>query len=103
MSDDDFFNKFGLTVEASEVEIGKIYPLYGMITQILNPSMENFTIEINSGLVLKCSINDEDSVEKIKERAFEPAIFVTQITSVNPVAGDCTTIIFGKRQHSQLT
>lgn len=103
MSDNDFFTKFGLTVEASEVELGRVYPLYGTITQILDSRIETFTIEINGGLVLKCSIGDQDSVEKIKERAFEPAIFVTEITGLAPVSGDCTTIIFGKRQQSHLT
>jgi hypothetical protein len=74
-----------------------------MITDIRDHRLESFTIEINGGVVLKCSIEDDEAMEKIKERAFEPAIFLTQITGLEPVAGDCTTIIFGKRKPSGLT
>lgn len=103
MSKNDFFQKYGLTVEAADVEIGKFYPLYGAITQILDPRLESFTIEINGGLVLRCSIQDQDAIETIKQRAFEPAIFLAEITNTEPVEGDCSTIIFGKRQSAQET
>jgi hypothetical protein len=103
MSKDDFFKKYGLTVQPGEVQIGRVYPLYGAITEILDERLETFTIEINHGLILRCSIQDQDSIEKIKKRAFEPAIFVTEITSVEPVEGECTTIVFGKSLTSGIT
>lgn len=103
MSENDLFDKFGLTVEAAEVEVGKMYPLYGYITQILNPDPQTFTIEINGGIILRCWIQDEESAEKLKERAFEPAIFVTTVTGLDPVKGDCTTIVFGKKQDTTVT
>jgi hypothetical protein len=103
MSKNDFFEKYGLTIQAEDVKVGSSYPLYGAITQILDQRLDTFTIEINGGLVLRCSIQDQESIDKIMERAFEPAIFVAEITSVDPVEGDCTTIIFGKRQSSEMT
>lgn len=103
MSKNDFFQKYNLTVEKGDVEIGRTYPLYGLITDILDDSLDNFTIQISGGVCLRCSLKDEAAIQTIKERAFEPGIFVAEITSVEPVEGNCSTIVFGKRQHGEAT
>jgi hypothetical protein len=103
MSGNDFFDKYNLTVEVGDVEVGRVYPLYGMITKILDDSFDNFTIEIGGGISLRCALKDQDSIELIKERAFEPGIFVTEITNIEPVEGHCTTIVFGKKQHKEIS
>lgn len=97
-NDDNFFEKFGCEVKEAAVEIGQTYPIYGMITKIIDENLDNFTIEVNSYIQLKCQLNNAESVEKIKERSFEAGIFVTTVTDVNPIKGDCTTIVFGKKQ-----
>lgn len=102
MSKNELFDKFGLQVQEGQVEVGRIYPLYGMITKIIDETFENFTIEINHGIVLNCFIKEKDSVDKIKERAFEPGIFITEITGLEPVSGKCNTIVFGRKQNIEL-
>lgn len=97
-NDDNFFEKFGCEVKEAEVEVGQSYPIYGMITKIIDDTLDNFTIEVNSYIQLKCQLNNVESIEKIKERSFEAGIFVTTVTSLGPIRGDCTTIIFGKKQ-----
>lgn len=102
MAEDTFFDKFGLQVGEGDVEIGKTYPLYGAITKILDESFENFTIQINHGIVLRCAVDKQEFISKIKERAFEPGIFVTTITDLKPVTGDCATIVFGRKRQEEL-
>lgn len=102
MSQDDLLQKYNLKLEPSQVEIGKTYPLYGMITNIINETFEDFTIEVNYQIILKCFVKDANSVNIIKERAFEPGIFVTEITSTEPVSGNCGTIVFGKKHHNEM-
>lgn len=98
MSDNDFFRKHNLTVQTGDVEIGHVYPLYGMVTKIIDETFENFTIQLNWDTTLRCTLKDPGSVETIKSRAFEPGIFVSEITSVKPLSGNCTTIVFGRKQ-----
>lgn len=98
MSNDNLLNRLGMTLAYGEVEVGKTYPLYGMVTKIIDEKMDDFTIQVNHKIVLKCSIQDENFVNQIKERAFEPGIFIATITQTEPVSGDCSTIVFGRKK-----
>jgi hypothetical protein len=102
MTDDDFLGKYNITVEPGEVEVGKTYPLYGIVTNIIDDTFENYTIEINHSITLRCFLKSEESSDIIKERAFEPGIFITKITNSNPVEGECETIVFGKKSKDHL-
>lgn len=97
---DTFFNKFSLKVENSDVEVGKTYPIYGMITKIINEVPGEVEVELNYSLIAKLNLNSADKVEAIKRHAFEPGIFVSTIvkkeSEVTEV--DCHTVIFGKRK-----
>lgn len=98
--DDNFLDKFGFEIKQADVEVGKTYPLYGAITKIIDESQENFTIEINNQIELKCTISTDfpKYLEMVKRRAFEPAVFVAEITSKDPLQGHCSTIVFGRTQ-----
>lgn len=103
MSDDnnesDFFEKHGLEVQSGEVEVGQTYPIYGMITKIINDTPGSVIVELNFNIQASLSITEQDKVELIKARAFEPGIFVSTVVSKEPfVSVDCTTVIFGKKQ-----
>ena len=94
----DFFEKFGLEVSAGEVEVGQTYPIYGMITKLLNDAPGEIIVEINFSIQAKMSIPDQSKVELLKQRAFEPGIFVSTIVSKDPkVVVDCSTVVFGKK------
>jgi hypothetical protein len=45
------------------------------------------------------AIPEQEKIELLKERAFEPGIFVSTVTSKeNGIAVDCSTVVFGRRQ-----
>jgi len=102
MSEDNLFEKFGLSVEHGKPEVGGVYPLYGMITKFLSEEVGNVVVELNFNIELKLNIDSADKVEIIKSRAFEPGIFVTEIIQIEGgIKGDCTTVVFGRKQNLQ--
>lgn len=97
--DPNFFEKFGYEVKFGEVEIGTTYPLYGMITKVLDDTPGHVVVEINFSIKANMSIPDQEKIELLKERAFEPGIFVSTVTCKDPkIEVDCSTVVFGKRQ-----
>ncbi|MFM1847124.1 MAG: hypothetical protein RL417_598 [Pseudomonadota bacterium] len=95
----NFFEKFGLEVATGEVEVGQTYPIYGMITKMIDDTPGQVTVEINFSIRASMTIPDKDKVEILKQRAFEPGIFVSTVTSKdNGIAVDCSTVVFGRRQ-----
>ena len=97
--DPNFFEKFGYEVKFGEVEIGTTYPLYGMITKILDDTPGHVVVEINFAIKANMTIPDSEKIELLKERAFEPGIFVSTVVQKEPkIEVDCSTVVFGKRQ-----
>lgn len=96
---ENFFEKFGLEVTSGEVEIGQTYPIYGMITKIINETPGDVQVEINFSIIANMAIPDQAKIELLKERAFEPGIFVSTIKSKEEgIRVDCSTVVFGRRQ-----
>ena len=96
----NFFEKFGLEVTSGEVEIGQTYPIYGMITKILDDTPGNVVVEINFSITANMAIPDSTKVEVLKERAFEPGIFVSTVRSKGEgIEVDCSTVVFGRKQN----
>lgn len=99
-STQNFFEKFGLEVSNGEVQVGQTYPIYGMITKMIDDTPGNVVVEINFSIQAKMSIPDESKVNLLKERAFEPGIFVSTVVGKEPsITVDCSTVVFGKRQN----
>lgn len=97
--DPNFLEKFGLEVSTGEVEVGGTYPIYGMITKIIDDSPGHVTVEINFSINAKMAIPDQEKIDLIKERAFEPGIFVSTIKSkTDGIFVDCSTVVFGRKQ-----
>ena len=95
----NFFEKFGLEVASGEVEIGQTYPIYGMITKVIDDSPGNVIVELNFSIRASMAIPDNDKIEILKQRAFEPGIFVSTVTSkTEGIHVDCSTVVFGRRQ-----
>jgi len=112
-NEDDLFTKFGLEVSSAPVEVGQVYPLYGMITNILEPD-ESKPVQcvINFNILVTMYQITADKLETLRIRAFEPGIFVTKIIKVNEPAdsqedspiqyvyeGECSTVVFGRSQN----
>jgi hypothetical protein len=97
--DPNFFEKFGYEVKFGEVEVGTTYPLYGMITKILDDTPGHVVVEINFAITANMTIPDMDKIELLKQRAFEPGIFVSTVVHKDPkIEVDCSTVVFGKKQ-----
>lgn len=97
--EEDLFGKLGLHVAAGEVEIGKTYPIFGMITKLISDEPGNVICEINNSIRAKMNVNDAEKVNVLKERAFESGIFVSTVVAKSPsVEVDCQVVIFGKKQ-----
>lgn len=99
-SEKNFFEKFGLEVQSGEVEVGQTYPIYGMITEIVDETPGKVVVVLNYSIEAQMTIPEEKKVELLKERAFEPGIFISKVTEKgeNGVKVDCQTVVFGKRQ-----
>lgn len=98
----NFFDKFGLEVTSGEVEIGKTYPIYGMITKVLSDTPGEVVVELNFSIRANMAIPDTTKIELLKERAFEPGIFVSTVKSKEAgVCVDCSTVVFGRKQNFQ--
>jgi hypothetical protein len=98
----NFFEKFGLEVTSGEVEVGQSYPIYGMITKLIDETPGQVIVELNFTIRACMAIPDRDKIELLKERAFEPGIFVSTVTSKdNGISVDCSTVVFGRRQQFQ--
>lgn len=97
--DVNFFEKFGLEVTSGDVEIGQTYPIYGMITKLIDDTPGNVIVEINFSIRANMAIPDQEKVELLKQRAFEPGIFVSTVKSKDSgIHVDCSTVVFGRRQ-----
>ena len=99
-NESNFFEKFGLEVSSGEVEVGQTKPIYGMITKVLDETPGSVVVELNFSIKANMTIPDEDKIELLKERAFEPGIFVSTIKSKEDgIKVDCSTVVFGRKQH----
>ena len=95
----NFFEKFGLEVTSGEVEIGSTYPIYGMITKFLDEAPGKVIVELNFNIKASMSIPEPEKINLLKERAFEPGIFVSTVTSKEDgIQVECSTVVFGKKQ-----
>ena len=98
-TEEDLFDKLGLEVAHGDVEVGQTYPIFGMITKIIDDTPGNVIAEINHSITANMNVTDPERVEILKERAFESGIFVSTVIAKEPnIEVDCQVVIFGRRQ-----
>ncbi len=92
-----------LEIQNQEVEVGSTYPIYGMITKFLNQSEDELEVEINFSIKAKMIVPDEDNIEILKKRSFEPGVFISEVTSKeNGIHVKCNTVVFGKQKSTEI-
>ena len=70
-----------------------------MITKLLDETPGKVVVEINFSIRANMAIPEAEKINLLKERAFEPGIFVSTVTSKeNGISVDCNTVVFGRRQ-----
>ena len=85
-------------VKFDEVVEGETYPLYGMITKIIDETPKKVKVEINHSIHAVMHIPEPDKIRLLKERAFEPGIFVAKVITKEPtIIVEVSTVVFGKR------
>lgn len=97
-------NQLPISISQTETpELGKKYPLYGMITKFISDEVGNVVVEVNSNITCNMVINSQEQVNTLKKRCFEPAIFVSVVTNIEPtLIIDCETVIFGRQQNKEI-
>jgi hypothetical protein len=83
-------------------EIGRTYPVYGMITEII--SEKPLVIRVNNQLEGTCLVEDQDKIDLVKSRSMEPGIFITTFEGQKEDGmyfGTVKTIVFGRKQHTE--
>lgn len=104
---ENFFDKFGLEIASGDVEVGSTYPIYGMITKIICDEPGAVVVEVNFNILAHMAVPDREKIETLRQRAFEPGIFVSTITSKEAgndgkqIEVDCNTVVFGRKQLTQ--
>jgi len=105
----DFFEANGLKIDFSnDIKIGETYPIYGIITDIVSETPK-FVVKINYNITAEILLqgNDTEKIKIIKDRSFEPGIFITTIEQIVDneneynIIGTVKTAIFGKKQHKE--
>jgi hypothetical protein len=98
-SQDELFSELGLAISEGKVEIGKVYPIFGMITQINECDGEDIKVEINHQIKANLKIRSAERLEVLRQKAFESGIFVAKIISLEPgIEVECQAVIFGRSQ-----
>jgi len=109
-----FLEKNELEIAYSEVEIGKTYPLFGMITDILETKLGfNSPVKcvINFNILVEMQGITEEKLLTLYDRSLETGIFITTIEKCNKDAdnksiyqyeGICRTVVFGRKQEAEI-
>jgi len=105
VSKENLYESEDVVISHSQVEVGQTYPVYGMITAILDETLlENdkhgtLLVELNKSIKVHLKINSESHLAAIKDRIFETGIFVGEVKETSPcVEINCKTVIFGKKR-----
>ena len=92
-------DELGVKITKGNVEVGNVYPIFGMITNIEEGESGEVIAEINYNIKANMLISDASKVEVLRTRAFETGIFVSKVISKEPcVVVECQAVVFGKSQ-----
>lgn len=98
-NNEDLFSELGLAISEGKIEIGKVYPIFGMITEILDCSGTDVIVQINHQINARLKIKSAQRLEVLKQKAFESGIFVAKILELEPqIKVECQAVIFGRTQ-----
>ena len=101
----DFLNSNSLEVTSGEVEVGKTYPMYGMITEFIQEGPGEVIVQLNFSITAHLFVPTIEHFATLKERAFEPGIFISTVKEMaddGKIVVDCQTVVFGKKQGGEM-
>lgn len=98
----NLFDELGLDVAYADVTLGVTYPIYGAITKFLDTTPGSIVVLINDHIEATMNVVDEQKIELLKNRCFDPGIFVCTFTQTLPeLKADCSTVVFGKNNNME--
>jgi hypothetical protein len=92
-------------VKLSDIKVGCTYPFYGAVTEIARIGSNEVRLCVGKQIRLTAFIPDANNYETVKQRAFDPGIFIATVTTLGPdgtVFADCQTMVFGRRQNTEI-
>jgi hypothetical protein len=101
----NFFEQYGLELQKKKnLSIGETYPIYGMITEVLEETPAGVEVVINFNLKACLLVDCPEKRGIILDRAFEPGIFVSTVTGIDgkAISVDCKTVVFGRKATAEL-
>jgi len=107
MSKEDFFDKHGLELKTAIPELNVWYPLFGMITDVIEEKEDSLIVEMNFNIKMTIYTDNSEHKNIIKEKSLESGIFYAKFISYDkteekhPYEAECKTVIFGKPQLSE--
>lgn len=76
-------------------KIGNTYTIQGMITGVSYNELGAIEIEINKHILARLWDSSQNNVEYLKAKAFEPGVFLSTVTALNPrIELDCQAVFF---------
>jgi len=78
-------------------DVGQVVPLFGYITSILSESDSHISVQINHYITAHIASTPERSA-LLRSRALEPAVFIGQIVSTEPLTIQCSAVVFGNKK-----
>lgn len=95
----DILKEHGIHASQLVPEIGKVFTIYGMITNIWTDDKQNARLEINNSVILTLNLRGEaidKTLETIKSRLFQSGMFRIKVTNLEPLSANCNQIVLGK-------
>lgn len=97
----NLFDDLGLSLEFGDVEVGQVYPIFGVITKFISTEPGNIIVTINDNIEALMNVEDPEKIETLKNRCFDSGIFVCYVKEVGtPIKVECSTVIFGKNNNT---
>jgi|YNPMSStandDraft_1061717.scaffolds.fasta_scaffold04084_4 hypothetical protein len=90
-----------LKVKSVNPEVGKVYPICGVLSDLEIISQTEVVAKINDNIFAKLIINDPEHLKTLLSRILDTGIFFVEVQEISDegvLSGFCSTIIFGKRQ-----
>lgn len=91
------FNAYQTRMTNEALKIGQTYPIEGMITDVTLSKLGAIEIEINKHILARLWNSDKNDVEFLKAKAFEPGVFLSTVTAIEPrLELDCQAVFFNE-------
>jgi len=108
--DNEPYAYYAVEADESCLDLDTPYPVYGMVTKILDSVTHDLEIVISNNILAHVNLPKDklaEQIEIIKRKAFEPGVFWINFTRISPdpenkypYEGVCSQILFNNSTES---